>query len=150
MAFAADILPHRIVRLAQLGANARLFGASAPWLCTGCKACQARCPNGIDVSRVNDALKTLAARSRIRPADGRVAAFHSSFLTSVKWLGRSYEVGMLGLYKVKSGTYLADLGLGLAMFRRGKLRLLPERIHRLREVAALFRHAAAGPEGGRE
>ncbi len=155
MAFAMDILPHQVVRLVQLGARARLIAARTPWVCTGCKTCQARCPNGIDISKVNDALKAAATAARVTPGDRYVAAFHSSFLSSVRGLGRSYELGMIGLYKMRSGTYTADLALGLAMLRKGKLKLLPKRIHHLREVDRLFRRAAgaddargAGAAGG--
>lgn len=149
MAFAMDIPPHQVVRLVQLGARARLSAAQTPWVCTGCKTCQARCPNGIDLSKVNDALKAAATAARVAPGDRYVAAFHSSFMSSVRALGRSYELGMIGLYKLRSGTYTADLTLGLTMLRKGKLKLLPKRIHHLREVEGLFRRAAGadGAEG---
>lgn len=150
MAFAMDLLPHQVVRLVQLGTRARLISARTPWVCTGCKTCQARCPNGIDISRVNDALKAAAMAARVVPGDRYVAAFHSSFLSSVHSLGRAYELGMIGLYKLRSGTYTADLALGLAMLRRGKLKLLPKRIRHWREVDRLFRRAAgaSGARGG--
>jgi hypothetical protein len=76
---------------------------------------------------------------KLKPGQPRVAAFHKSFLRSVRRWGRTYEAGMLGAYKMRSGDLFGDLKLGLAMMKRGKLRLLPRRIRRRREVKKMFK-----------
>ena len=87
-------------------------------------------------------------RSLVEPAHRtkqahRVESFHAAFLGTVRQMGRAYELGLIGLYKVKTGTYSQDLKLGLAMFQRRKLKVLPERVRRLKEIRGIFRRAEA-------
>jgi heterodisulfide reductase subunit C len=56
-----DLLPNQVIRLAQLGLQ-EVLAASAPWVCASCLTCQARCPKGIDLPRVMEALRQLALR----------------------------------------------------------------------------------------
>jgi heterodisulfide reductase subunit C len=62
-------------------------------------------------------------------------------MTTVEHTGRLYDAGMVGLYKLKTFTFLADLKLGMEMGKRGKMPILPHRIHRLREIKEIFRKA---------
>ncbi|MCL6449890.1 MAG: 4Fe-4S dicluster domain-containing protein [Acetobacteraceae bacterium] len=140
LSFAADLKIHQVVRLVQLGLKDEALSARAIWLCTGCKTCQARCPNEIDGARVTDALRVMALRER-RPAEKAVKDFHFSFLLMVELLGRAYEVGLILLQKLLTRNLTQDLGLGLRMMARGKLRLLPSRAPGAREVARIFQRA---------
>lgn len=152
LAFAMDVRLNEVIRLVQVGDWPRLAQSAAMWLCVGCRTCQARCPNGIDGSRVMDALKALARRDWAireesavapsgRPAGHEVAAFNSSFLATVRGFGRAHELGLTALFKLKTRTYTRDVGLGLQLFRRRKLNVLPSRVRRMREVRTLFRRA---------
>jgi hypothetical protein len=94
---------------------------------------------------VIDVLKQMSVREPTVIADPKIPAFYSSFLTSVQTLGRLYEVGMIGLYKYKTGTYTNDLALGWKMLKRGKLKLFPERVQGIKEVRQLM---ARGREKG--
>lgn len=133
-----DLLPLQVVRLCAYGQEEILLGCHTIWLCASCETCTTRCPNGIDIAGVMDFLRQRALAGGLKPAEPRVAAFHKSFLRSVRRWGRTWEVGMLGAYKTRSGDLWGDLGLGLAMLRRGKLRLLPRSIRGRREVGRMF------------
>jgi ferredoxin len=151
-----------LVRLAAYGLEDALLASRSIWLCAACETCTSRCPNGIDIAALMDYLRQRAVERGVAPAEKRVAAFHRSFLRSVRRWGRTYEVGMLAAYKTRSGDLFGDLGLGWRMLRRGKLHLLPRGIADKGAVRALFarrrgkqpapaeRAADAAEEEGRE
>ncbi|WP_338834974.1 Heterodisulfide reductase subunit C hdrC [Moorella humiferrea] len=121
VAMAMDLMPHQVVRYVQLGLEEELIKSKTIWQCAACRTCVSRCPNGIDIATINDALKQRALARGAVPALPEVAAFHQAFLASVKSRGRVHELGMLAAYKLKTRTYLQDAPLGFKMLRRGKL-----------------------------
>ncbi|HBT46668.1 MAG TPA: heterodisulfide reductase [Peptococcaceae bacterium] len=145
VAGAMDILPHQIVRFVHLGLEEELLKCRAIWLCTACHTCKARCPNGIDISAINDTLKAAVLARGLRPALPAVADFHRQFLASVEKHGRVHELGMMVAYKLKTGNYLQDVPLGMRMLARGKFKLLPDPIRGQKEVRTLF-HRARGEQ----
>jgi len=64
-----DALPNQLIRRLQLGqGDATQF--DSPWVCASCFACGVRCPKGIDVPSVMEALRVAALRSgREAPVD---------------------------------------------------------------------------------
>ena len=65
MVFAMDILPNQIIRFAQLGMEEDIAKSETIWLCASCTTCTARCPRGVDLSRVMEALRLLTLRKNI-------------------------------------------------------------------------------------
>jgi len=63
-AFVMDLLPHRVIRDLQLGLAEEALAAASPWVCASCEACSVRCPRGIEVARVMEALRQIALRER--------------------------------------------------------------------------------------
>jgi heterodisulfide reductase subunit B len=121
-----DLAPNQVMRAAQLGMEDRLFDSRTPWLCASCQTCTTRCPQGIDVARVMDFLVGEARRRGIPPKVPDVALFHKVFLRDVDLLGRAYELGLMAEMNLRTGHLTKDLDLGLEMFRRNKIRILPE------------------------
>jgi heterodisulfide reductase subunit C len=62
VADAMDIVPNEMMRLVMLGEIDKLLSSKAIWLCTSCFQCGTRCPKGIEVHRVFEALRSLALR----------------------------------------------------------------------------------------
>ncbi|MGQ9462061.1 MAG: 4Fe-4S dicluster domain-containing protein [Candidatus Fervidibacter sp.] len=62
LGFAADLLPHQVMRLLQLGMVREVFLSQAPWLCVACMTCATRCPKGVDVAKVMEAIRTIQLR----------------------------------------------------------------------------------------
>jgi len=60
-----DVLPSQIIRLLQLGQGEVVFASKTMWLCASCLTCSARCPKGVDVAKVMDALRAIRQRSGI-------------------------------------------------------------------------------------
>ncbi len=71
LAFAADLLPHQVMRLLQLGLTKEVFASQAPWLCVACMTCATRCPKGVDVAKVMEAIRTIL----LRESRGQVQVF---------------------------------------------------------------------------
>lgn len=136
--FAVDVPLSGLVRALQLGLREEVLSSRLVWLCAGCRTCYERCPNGIDGSRVLDALKAVAQEEN-RVTDRRVAAFHQAFLSTVRRFGRAHELGMMAEYKLRTGTYFQDLAMGVKMLGRRKLRLLPAAAPGRRDLDGLFR-----------
>ena len=59
-AFAMDVPPNQVIRLAQLGQVQEALSANTIWFCASCMTCMARCPKGVDLARVMEALRKLA------------------------------------------------------------------------------------------
>lgn len=141
VAGAMDILPHQIIRYVHLGLEEELLKSKAIWLCASCHTCKARCPNGIDVAAVSDALKARILSRNLPAALPAVAQFHREFLSSVEKNGRVHELGMMVAYKLKTRNFMQDVPLGLKMLARGKFKFLPERLRGQKEIRALFQKA---------
>ena len=62
-----DVLPHRVIRDLQLGRDEQALAAGAIWLCAACHACAARCPRGVDLSRIMEGLRVIRLRRGLGP-----------------------------------------------------------------------------------
>jgi heterodisulfide reductase subunit C len=59
-----DILPNQIIRLAQLGLKDELLASRSIWICASCMTCNVRCPKGINIAEVIEALRQILLRKR--------------------------------------------------------------------------------------
>jgi heterodisulfide reductase subunit C len=65
MTFSMDLLPNQIIRLAQLGLEEDISDSKTIWLCTSCLTCSVRCPRGVDLASVMEALRLITLRKNI-------------------------------------------------------------------------------------
>lgn len=56
-----DFLPRQVIRKIQLG-DPGVLQCRSIWVCTACLTCTARCPRGIDIARLMEALRTINLR----------------------------------------------------------------------------------------
>jgi len=59
-----DILPNQIIRYAQLGFKDELLRSKSIWICASCMTCNARCPKGINIAEVIEAIRQILLRKR--------------------------------------------------------------------------------------
>jgi heterodisulfide reductase subunit C len=133
----ADYYPNEILRMVQFGQKERVLNSSSIWICSSCETCGARCPNGINIAEVMDALKEMAIREN-KVKEKNIHLFHTIFLGSARANGRVHEATMMAIYKIKSGDLMSDMDIGLEMFRKGKLPVLPHRIKAKRQLRKIF------------
>ncbi|MFQ5924925.1 MAG: 4Fe-4S dicluster domain-containing protein [Dehalococcoidia bacterium] len=65
MSFAIDLLPNQIIRLVQLGLEEDIANSRTIWLCSSCLTCSVRCPRGVDIARIMEALRLITLRKNI-------------------------------------------------------------------------------------
>lgn len=140
-ALAMDYPPHRLIRLIHLGLKEEVLKSSTPWVCASCETCTTRCPNNIDIAHLMDTVKQMAIKAKAPMGQREIFLFHSAFLDSVRRYGRAFELGLIGEYKRKSGQLFTDLPLGLKMFKKGKMRLVPSRVKAKKAIKRLFQEA---------
>ncbi len=139
--FAMDILPHQAMKLIQYGQKERLLSSHTIWICAACETCTARCPNGIDVAGVIDALRAMALEEGVKPAERNIPLFHACFLGNIQATGRISEPILMGSYKTFSGDLVSDIGLAMEMLRKGKIKLIPSMVKGRRDIRRIFKKA---------
>ena len=119
-----DLAPNQVMRSLQLD-DAGVLESRTIWLCASCQTCTTRCPMEIDVAAVMDALCVEAKRRAVPPAVPEIDIFNRLFRAGVKRLGRIYELGFSLAFNLARRRPFADMALALAMFRRGRIKLVP-------------------------
>ncbi len=59
-----DILPNQVIRFAQLGLKEELLESKSVWVCASCYTCNVRCPKGIKIAEVMEAVRQVLLRKR--------------------------------------------------------------------------------------
>lgn len=142
LAFAMDMAPHKLMRSVHLGLKDDVLNSDTIWICASCETCTTRCPNGIDIAHIMDSLRQISQSEGIKASQPQVPIFHKSFLASMKRFGRVHEGEMAAMYTLRSSGLKGLMGLarmGLDMFKKGKVKILPHRPNR--QVRAIFRAA---------
>lgn len=153
LTFAMDLHPYQVVRLAQLGQTAELRACRTIWVCASCQTCLTRCPNQVDLPRFMDWLKQVLAEEGAPVPEPRTLIFHRLFLREVARRGRVFEGSLMGRYLLATGGLLGaearrNAVLGMAMLKRGRLKLTPAGVKHRRWLKGLFaRPARAHGEG---
>ena len=138
MAEETRLRPHDVMRLVNRGDRERLLADESIWLCLTCETCTERCPNGCDPARTIDALREMAVESSPGSAPRAILAFHRSFLDQVRFTGRSFELGLVAEYKLRTGAFLKDVTTVPGLVARGKLGFVPHPIDGVTEVRRIF------------
>jgi heterodisulfide reductase subunit C len=151
--FAVDP-PNRVVRFVQLGLYERALTSKTPWLCAGCHTCSSRCPKEFDLAKFMDAVREISISYGIEPADKDAAKFHEAFMHQIKNYGKSFELGLMLEYKLKSMHLMNDADLAPGMLLRGKLAMTPhlsserKTIKKIMDNASTPEHKADGERKG--
>ncbi len=95
--FDEEFNPRRIIHMLLLGMRDEVLKSDFVWLCSGCVACQERCPQGITITELMMALKNIAVRH------GIVHPGYAMQAAEVYKYGRLYEVGDLNPRREKLG-----------------------------------------------
>ena len=117
--------PSDIIRALQLNQGDKIFDSDLIWMCASCETCFARCPMKINMAAVMDALRIIAVRKNTAKQKGNVPLFNKSFLKTVKMFGRTYDIGMIAVYKLETASYFQDTNKFPMMLLKGKIALLP-------------------------
>ncbi len=118
-----------------------LLRSKTIWLCASCEMCISRCPMHVDIPKAMDFLRqrSLSLKLQDPKASRQIVSFHRSFLDMLRVTGRSYEVGMVADYKMRSGKLWQDVLLAPVMFIKGKLPIIPESVKGTGNIRRIFK-----------
>ncbi len=89
----------------------------------------------------------MSAHSAIPPKERSLAVFHETFLEVLQKSGRVNEFRLMNAYysrphilkeRIQEGTFMEDLSIGLALLRKGKLKLFTPRSKALKEIKKVY------------
>ncbi|MBN2333781.1 MAG: 4Fe-4S dicluster domain-containing protein [Deltaproteobacteria bacterium] len=133
-----DYPPNMVMRMIQLGMKDELLRSKAIWMCVSCETCGTRCPNGIKTAPVMDVLREMCLQEGIAPADQVTVDFHRAFTGSIRTFGRIHEATMLMQYKMKTRNFTTDVDVGLKLFLKGKIPILPKKSKNIKKIKEIF------------
>jgi heterodisulfide reductase subunit C2 len=138
-----DLPPSMVLRLLQTESPAndeKVLKSYSIWLCVTCEMCLSRCPMEIDIPSMMDFLRQRSrSEGKVNPKAKNIISFHKSFLNSIKYTGRLYELGLILDYKRQSLNMTQDVTLAPKMLSSGKLHIFPEMIKGTRHIAKIFK-----------
>ena len=88
-----DLLPNQVVRYLQLGFEEEVKECKSMWVCAACTMCHARCPKGVDISKIMEALRVL----RLREVGAKPRIDVTDF--SEEYLERAPQIAMISGYR---------------------------------------------------
>lgn len=137
-----DYPPSLVLRMLQTDDKAnfeKVLRSMSIWLCVSCEMCLTRCPMEINIPGLMDHLRQKSYRAhQTNPQAKKIIAFHKSFLDSINYTGRLYEIGLIADYKMRTFDMMQDVTKAPKMFFKGKLAPIPEVIKGRKKVASIF------------
>jgi len=129
--------------MVQLGLKERVLDSTTYWLCASCETCATRCPNDIEIVQIMDTLRHIALREGRTQQTG-LPLFHRTFLSGIKSNGKLHELTLILRYMLISRDIFKvnelpdNIKMGLNMFTRGKLAILPDKIKGMANIKRIF------------
>ena len=142
VSYAMDISPRMVLALFRAGRIEEILRSRTIWICASCYMCTTRCPQQIKITDLLYALKRVAMEKGLYPERFPVYVLSKNFVRLVNRYGRNHEVLLMLLYHLRRNPLelLKLAPLGWAMYRKGRVALLPRRI---RGIAAIRKMIAA-------
>ena len=129
---------------AMINANRReeVLSANTMWFCVSCYLCTVRCPQNIPITEIMYALKRISIREG-KAKDTDAPALAKTFTDLVERFGRSFEFGLASrFYLFHKPLSMLKMGpMGLSMFVRGRMSLVPKRIRQVEQLQAIIQKA---------
>jgi len=138
--FSMDYSPMQLIKMIHLGMREKVLSSSTIWLCSICYTCYTRCPQDINITSLMMSLKNLAMREKKVDSDNIKPKFYKAFFEIVNKYGRLHEPILLAkiLKKTDIGNLLHNANLGLRVFRKGKIAILPVRIKQTKDLSIIL------------
>jgi heterodisulfide reductase subunit C len=109
--------------MVQLGQRDEIFKSKTFFLCSACYYCTLRCPRGLPLTEIIDALKRIASAEGIGIYKDSTN-FYKSFMDTVRRYGRLREMEFMNRYFLSMRNPLVPLrfaSLGLKLLSKGKV-----------------------------
>ncbi len=83
VSFAMDLGPHQVIRYSLLGLEEEVLKSNTFWMCASCLQCTSRCPKGLDIARIMEAIRLVILRKKERLDRIEVNELSEEFLERV-------------------------------------------------------------------
>jgi heterodisulfide reductase subunit C len=137
-----EYTPRAIFALINAGERDKVLAANTMWACVSCYFCTSRCPQNIPITDVMYALKRVSIRERLHK-NTDAPALAKTFTDFVEKYGRSFEFGLAtGYHLLHRPMSMMKMGpMGIQMFTRGRMALLPTKIRQVDQLQAIIKKA---------
>jgi len=143
-----EMPPSEIIRRLHFGMGESLLDSEMIWTCAGCATCSKRCPMGVDVAAVIDALKALSETMNAKAPKGNTRLLNELMLKSIKKHGRTYDLGFIGRHNMSTPSVMKkNIGKFPTLLFKGKIALLPNRRGNRKVVKQIFENLKKKEEG---
>lgn len=134
--------PSEIIRGLQLGESESILNSEFIWNCASCSTCYSRCPMQINMGSVVDALRIIARQAGKKKPEGNMPLINRLLLGTMKRFGRTYDLGVMVLYKAGTFSFLKDTGKFPMLLIKRKIALLPPKGADREIVEQIFNNTA--------
>ena len=134
--------PRTLFGLISAGQRERVLSSNTMWCCVSCYSCTTRCPQSVPITDLMYTLKRMSIHEGL--AGGTDApALARTFTGLLEKYGRSFEFGLASRYYLfhKPLSMLKMGPLGLSLFTKGRMSLVPTRIRQLDQLQAIIKKA---------
>jgi heterodisulfide reductase subunit C len=137
-----DYTPRALFALINAGQRERVLRANTMWCCVSCYACTTRCPQQIPITDIMYGLKRISLREGMAHRTD-APALARTFTGLLDKYGRSFELGLASRYYLFNRPLaMLRMGpLGLSLFTKGRMSLVPTRIRHLDQLQAIIKKA---------
>jgi heterodisulfide reductase subunit C len=129
---------------AMITANQRepVLTANTLWACVSCYFCTTRCPQNIPITDIIYSLKRISIAEQMAK-DTDAPALAKTFTGLLDKYGRSFELGLASRYYLLNKPFaMLKMGpMGISMFTRGRMALLPTKIKKIDQLQAIIKKA---------
>ncbi len=134
--------PRALFAMINADERTKVLSSNTMWCCVSCYFCTTRCPQNIPITELMYCLKRLAIRDGLAK-DTDAPALAKTFTNLLDRYGRSFELGLASRYYLfNKPLALLRMGpLGLSMFTRGRMSLIPKKIKNIEQLQAIIKKA---------
>jgi len=138
-----DSSPRKMFGLLRGGYVEEAVKSNTPWICASCYLCTVRCPKEIKITDIMYALKRFATREKTVPHGITGSVMAETFANMIKKYGRNAEAEMLTTYFLKTNPFglMGIAPMGMALFMKGRIVILPHTIKGKNELDAIINKA---------
>lgn len=139
-----EYTPRTLIAMINAGDREAVLAANTMWACVSCYFCTTRCPQEIPITDIIYSLKRMSiAGHRYKNTDAPALA--KTFTYFIERYGRSYEAGLATGYHLlqrRKPLELMKMGpMGMQIFARGRMAILPTKIRQIEQLQAIIRKA---------
>lgn len=120
-----DLKPAQVMRSIALGREEAVLNSCAIWLCVGCEACAARCPQQVEPAAAMSAARTIALRRGIPPSVPEMGIYYRGFVENMRLNGKIHDASVAGISRLLTGRLIKDLPLAWKLALRGRVKPPP-------------------------